>query len=349
MRKLFKVILDCDDVLFMCNQKAIDLLNKEKGLDFKLADITKWGHLGNALDKRLEYFEDPDFVENLPLYPGAQEFVHELAKKAEVVIATNVPPKCAGARVNAIIKNFPDIKPSNILIGGRKDLLSADMMLDDAPQNLEAANVEYPVLFRQPWNYGKTGLLSVSAYSEFLTLADMVKSHTVSDSDNGFDAIVLVGPSGSGKKKFADKLMKLNPSIRRVSSYSTKSGAYYHSVTAETFDAMRESLFETSSYMGHLFGTRAEDIQSVIDEGNLPLLIMDVNGMIAMKSRFRTLSVFVKADKESCIKDVLMRGLSLEETVQRITAIDAEFRNEEFCDMTTANPKDLLLKIQQSA
>lgn len=70
--------------------------------------------------------------------------------KAEVVIATNVPPVCAGARVNAIIKHFPEIIPSNILIGARKDLLVADMMLDDTSQNLEQANVDYPVLYRQP-------------------------------------------------------------------------------------------------------------------------------------------------------------------------------------------------------
>ena len=64
-------------------------------------------------------------------------------------------------------------KISNILIGARKDLLNADMMLDDAPQNLDGANTRYPVLFRQPWNYGKTGLLSVSTYAEFLTLVSL--------------------------------------------------------------------------------------------------------------------------------------------------------------------------------
>ena len=341
MRKLFKVLLDCDDVLFMCNQTAVELLNKEHSLNFKLSDITRWGPLGNALDDRLEYFKDPEFVENLPLYPGAQEFVHELAKKAEVIIATNVPPECAGARVNAIIRNFPEIKPSNILIGGRKDLLSADMMLDDAPQNLAAANVEYPVLFRQPWNYGRTGLLSVSTYQEFLLLVDMVKNNIARDTDDDYDAIVLVGPSGAGKKKFAEDLMQMYSMIRRVSSYSTKSGAYYHSVSAEEFDAMRDEMFETSSYMGQLFGTKEKDIQTVINAGNIPLLIMDINGMIAMKSRFRTLSVFVKADKEFCIRDVLNRGLSLDETVQRITAIEGEFRNEEFCDVTAATATEL--------
>lgn len=99
-------------------------------------------------------------------------------------------------------------KISNILIGARKDLLNADMMLDDAPQNLDGANTRYPVLFRQPWNYGKTGLLSVSTYAEFLTLVDLIRTSEFADYDANEkpEVIALVGSSGSGKKKLADEL-----------------------------------------------------------------------------------------------------------------------------------------------
>lgn len=130
----FKIILDCDDVLFGCNEQAIQKLNKEKGTSYKMSDITSWGTHNTGIDERLKYFADPKFVKNQPVYPGAQEFVHKLSKKAEVVIATNVPAQCASVRINVIVKNFPEIKISNILIGARKDLLNADMMLDDAPQ-----------------------------------------------------------------------------------------------------------------------------------------------------------------------------------------------------------------------
>ena len=106
MRKNFKVILDCDDVLFGCNEQAIQKLNKEKGTSYKMSDITSWGTHNTGLDERLKYFADPKFFKNQPVYPGAQEFVHKLSKKAEVVIATNVPAQCAGVRINAIVKNF---------------------------------------------------------------------------------------------------------------------------------------------------------------------------------------------------------------------------------------------------
>lgn len=338
MRKLFKVILDCDDVLFMCNQSAVERLNIEYDTNYSINDIKRWGVLGNMLDERLAYFKNPSFMGSLPLYPGAKEFVSELSKKAEVVIATNVQPECAGARVNAIIRNFPEIKPSNILIGARKDLLKADMMLDDAPQNLEAAIVEYPVLYRQPWNYGKTGLFSVSSYTEFLTLVDMVKTDIgITD----FDAIVLVGPSGSGKNRYAQRLIEKNSQIQRISSYTTKEGgSHYHHISKEEFEDMRSEFFETSSYMGHLYGTRESDIQTVIDQKKIPLLVMDINGMIAMKAKYRTMAVYVSADRETCIREILRRKLPFEETVERISALDLEMRNEQFCDLTVTASGD---------
>lgn len=337
MRKLFKVILDCDDVLFDSSQKAVDDLNRVYGTSFKINDIKQWGLLGSILDERLKYFSNPEFIENLPLYPGAQDFVHELSKKAEVVIATNVPPVCAGARVNTIIRHFPEITPSNILIGARKDLLVADMMLDDTSQNLEQANVDYPVLYRQPWNYGKTGLFSVSSYTEFLTLVDMVKSDKGMDLDSVYDAIVLVGPSGSGKNRYADRLIEEYPKIERVASYTTKGSSladHYHHIDEEAFEEMRNDFFETSSYMGHLYGTREEDIQKIIGMGKIPLLVMDINGMVAMKAKYRTLAIYVTAGRESCIREILKRQLPFEETVQRISALDLEMRNEQFCDIT---------------
>ena len=240
-------------------------------------------------------------------------------------------------------------KISNILIGARKDLLNADMMLDDAPQNLDGANTRYPVLFRQPWNYGKTGLLSVSTYAEFLTLVDLIRTSEFADYDANEkpEVIALVGSSGSGKKRLADELC-LYSQIDRVFCYTTKPSPSYYNVTPAEFEAMKNRFFETSSYMGYRYGTKLKDIHDVLYACQIPLLIMDINGMLAVKSRFKKLAVFVKASKEDCIRDILKRGkenCDTEEMVRRIASIDTELLNEEFCDITvTCNDADIVLE-----
>ena len=170
-----KVILDYDDVLNECNEEAIRKLNKEYGYSYCLEDITNWGILENELDKRIPYFVQPKFVRNIPIREGARKLVCELLKRhCEIFIATSVPSQCAGVRIADIIRNFPEIDPGNILIGSRKDILVADILLDDCYFNIEHSNVRYPVLFRKPWNAQYTGVPAVSDYKEFLKLVDML-------------------------------------------------------------------------------------------------------------------------------------------------------------------------------
>ena len=65
MRKGFTVILDADDTLYQCNNKAIELLNAERGTSYTIYDIKKWGMTGGLIDERLKYFNDPDFISSL--------------------------------------------------------------------------------------------------------------------------------------------------------------------------------------------------------------------------------------------------------------------------------------------
>lgn len=339
MKKTFRVVIDCDDVLFDCNGYAVTRLNKEEGCSFKKEDITAWGELDSVLDKRLQYFHDPAFVREMPVFPGAKEFIAELGKRAEIFVATSVAAECAGERVSAIIQNFPEIKPGNILIGGRKDMLKADMMLDDCPEHIQNAEVTYPVLFRQPWNLYVSGVISVTTYLEFLTLVDMVQKP---EPDMDEEApLVLVGPSGAGKNRIAT-MMEDTGRYRRVTGYTTNKSPrpFYRSLSWEQFHykAERGDFVETSSYMGERYGTCREDIEDIVRKGRIPLLVMDINGAVSMKREYKARIVFVPAAKEDCIRDILNRGLTLEETVRRISSIDGELKNEALCDLSLSEP-----------
>lgn len=336
MRK-FRVILDCDDVLFKCNEIAINMLNQERNTEYTLYDITSWGLTGTEIDDRLKYYEQESFFENLPVIEGAKEFVKALSKKAEIFICTNVPLKMASVRAEAIKENFPEIKPENILIGSRKDLLKADMMLDDCIDNLIGSNVDYPVLMQRPWNYnGNSGLLSVDGYQQFLELVDTIRR--ADEEPESYQAITLIGPSGTGKGKLAQKLEETGQ-FQTVKVYTTRATKKFVGLTMADFMNRKEKGFfsETSTYMGAFYGICYEDVYRIIEDGYIPIFTVDVNGAMAVGKEFRTLNVFVKSSKEDCIRSVLEKNLSLEETTARIAAIDSELKNEELCRMTVNN------------
>ena len=353
MRKNFKVILDCDDVLYHCNSIAVNRLNKERNTNYSLYDINEWGVLGNDLDERLRYFTEPEFIGSLPLKKGAKEFVHELSKKAEIFIATNVNHACAGARFESILRNFPEISAGNIIIGGRKDLLVADMRLDDATFNLENANVEFPVLMQQPWNYvSGMGMLSVNGYDEFLKLVDIIKDSKYNLNSSRKDLVSLIGACGSGKKNVLNSLLATGR-FKRVDTYTTKSSksqdseGYIYMTSAEFLLRKEQGYFsETSSYMGDFYGVRDCDIQNIIDDGFIPVLIIDVNGAMAIRKSFNTLNVFVKAPKVKCIENILCKGLPTDEAAKKIVALDFELHNENLCDLVIVN-EDINLILEE--
>lgn len=346
MRKKMKVILDYDDTLVECNEAALRRLNAELGTSYTLYDIKVWGVMNSDIDKRLKYYSDPEFMASLPLMEGAREFVEELQKRAEVFIMTSVESVCAAVRIAHIIQNFPTINPSNIIIGGRKDLVQADMILDDGHHNLENSNVAYPVLFQKPWNFGKTGVLSVNGYGEFLQLVDIIQNSQQKDKRHA-NVISLIGPTGAGKKELADKLVETGL-FKRVKTYTTKDdSAEYNVLSFNDFTNRKDHGFftETSIYMGEFFGMRKEDIDAIIAEGKKALVIVDINGAMSIQQHFNALNVFVKSKKEDCIKAILQRNFPIDESVQRITSLDYELRNEELCDVTATDTQTILFEL----
>ena len=329
--KKLKIALDCDDVLYECNSLAINKLNSELGSAFKLSQIDRWGMQNNDLDKRLKYFSDPDFVRNQRPIKGAEQFVKELCERAEIFICTSVPLECVGARLESIRRYFPWIKRENIFIGNRKDLITVDIMLDDNPDNLLNDNVRYPVLFQQPWNYEATGYISVSNYISFLQLVDKLSFEKPSDN---YEVIILVGPTGAGKKDFCEYLCRTNPGYFRFKTCSTAKKKHHVYIEKAVFESLMMSDFfdEVSAYNGNLYGVRYTDIDKILENGKTPVLVMDINGALTLSSKYKTKTIYVNAPKSKCIENILRRNLSNKEKTTLILAIDAELKNKNLCD-----------------
>lgn len=117
------IIVDCDDVLYRCNLESVSKLNQEIGSSYSIEDITHWGMMKNPLDQRIKYFSDPDFVSNIPLYPGAKEFISSLCEYADVILASCINKECMEVREKSLKMNFPQIK--DIYLGDKKKISMA--------------------------------------------------------------------------------------------------------------------------------------------------------------------------------------------------------------------------------
>lgn len=335
--KKLKIVLDADDVLLNCNGYALHLLEEEEGIQCDMKDITGWGILGTDADRRLRFFKRSAFYKSQPALPGARNFLKGLMEKADVLIMSAVEPEYMGERVTRLIELFPFFPADHILLGRRKDVIHADVMLDDNPANLEACDCSLPVLYSCPWNYGITGVCRVQSYDEFLTLVDILNGERTY-SRLSPKIVCIVGPSGSGKQAIAEKLCE-DPSFRRVESLTTsrtsESGAKL--VSEEEFEQARKDgrFLESAYYAGERYGTLLQDLDCTLAEGKHAVCVMDISGCLSALRLYpdRCLIYFVQREKSECVLSLLRKeGLSREELADRILAFDLEQKNSVLAD-----------------
>ena len=344
-KKQLRIGVDVDDVLYNCNQHAIDLLCEERAYSpMSIYDISSWGSVGSILDARIDYFSRADFVQNQPIFPGAQEFIHKLVQRGEVIFTTAVGGSCMSSRAERLMQDFPEVPERNIMVGARKDLLSLDFLLDDGAHNILNSNAKYPVLFRRPWNEQLTGLLSVNSFDDFIQLVDRIgEYHEPRKIDlNKGGIICLIGPTGSGKTAVVENLMK-NDRFARPHTTTTRDrrpgeSETYHFVSREEFVARKErgDFLETTVYGGQYYGATKEEMETIMAGGRIALMPVDICGGISIKNTYpdRTLLVFLLRARTKVLQSILQRDCNNEEKALRIMSLDAEYRNEDICDFT---------------
>ena len=346
MRKYrLRIGLDVDDTLYECNSYALQLLRQKYGDDpaLDIDHIRGWGKLGDLSDERLGYFGDPAFVAAQPLYRGAQKFVRDLAKFADIFFITAVPPSCMSARAERLLADFPEVPAANILIGTRKDIVKLDVLLDDAAHNIADAQATYPVLLRRPWNNDLSGLLAVNTYDDFVHLARMIANAFVAktpDLSHG-GVLCLVGPSGTGKTEIAAALSARQPFLKPQTTTTRarlpeEDDSVYRFVDKQQFlqEKQRGLFVETTVYGTHFFGTSAAQFEPRVGQGGIAVLPIDICGAITLKNLYgaRAMLVFCTRDRRHIVRNIVTRSIDIEDKVNRLMSLDYEMRNIELCD-----------------
>ncbi len=339
--------LDIDDLLMECTSYAIRLANKAHNFDppMTIYEKERWGKLGTRADSIYPYFNDPEFYRTQPVYEGAKEFVRRLSQMTEVFICTAVPPQFMGIRAQRIMEEFPEIPADHIYMGARKENIHTDILFDDAMHNILTSNAKYPILMRRPWNQEATGMLAVNNYEEFLKLVEVIaESYSAiphSETPENPDIVVLVGPSGSGKSKIATRFLAENENFEKLDSYTTKDptavevNQWYHYVQLEDFRKMCESgeMLQSTMYAGHGYGSKTGDIEKILSQGKRVMATMDICGAMSLKTYFKNVTtIYIKREKKALMANILRKNSSIEDKVNRLTAIEYEEKNAALCD-----------------
>ena len=105
---------------------------------------------------------------------------------------------------------------------------------------------------------------------------------------------VISGPSGVGKDALIEKLLALDPGLRRSVSYTTRrprpgeqDGVDYSFVTREQFERLIDEgeFLEYATYDGNLYGTSARRVGDLETAGFDVILKIDVKGAEQVRQR----------------------------------------------------------------
>mgnify|MGYP003296012994 CR=1 FL=1 len=339
--------LDIDDLLMECTSYAIRLANEKYHFDppMTIYEKDQWGKLGTRADSIYPYFNDPEFYRTQPVYEGAKEFVRRLSELTEVFICTAVPPKFMGIRAERIMEEFPEIPADHIYMGARKDNIHTDILFDDALHNILNSNAKHPILMRRPWNQSATGMLAVNNYDEFLKIVEVIAESysTVArpQAKTKPEIVVLVGPSSSGKSKIATRFLEERGDFEKLVSYTTKDPTavevnhWYNYVPLEDFRNMCDSgeMVQSTMYAGHGYGSKKGDVEKIIAKGKRVMATMDICGAMSLKTYYKNVTtIYIKREKRALMANILRKNSSIEDKVNRLSAIEYEEKNAALCD-----------------
>ncbi|MCR5480106.1 MAG: hypothetical protein K6F27_09665 [Ruminococcus sp.] len=158
---------------------------------------------------------------------------------------------------------------------------------------------------------------------------------------------VLVGCSGSGKTAISKVICDKAPMIMRILTDTTRSprenetdGVDYNFVS----DFNKDEYLEYTEYSENLYGTKRDRIEKALSNGFSPLLVMDMNGVNALKAVYgdnSVVSIYIHRNRDDVIKILKSRNLSKNDYERRITMMSQEVLNKDRCDYVVNNTETL--------
>jgi guanylate kinase len=163
--------------------------------------------------------------------------------------------------------------------------------------------------------------------------------------------IVITAPSGSGKTTLVKRLLDSCPHLAFSISACTRNpraGEHhsrdYYFYDVESFKKLidEDAFVEWEMvYPGKYYGTLKSELQRIWDAGNSPLVDIDVQGALAISTKYPkdTLTIFIEAPSIEVLRQRLMaRGTETEHTLEeRINKAEHELKFASMFDRIIIN------------
>lgn len=156
MRKL-TVLVDMDDTLENLCEVWIKCLNEKHGANVLIDDIKDWdmSKAFPSLERKKIYepLYENELWERVTPLPDAVDYLKKLIDDGhKVVIVTASHQNTVALKLNNVLfKYFPFLTYHDVIITSQKQLINGDVLIDDAPHNLEGGGYK-GILVSAPHN-----------------------------------------------------------------------------------------------------------------------------------------------------------------------------------------------------
>lgn len=148
-----RIALDMDGVIADVYQQLFDLDEKDFGRRRTIEEVT--GKPEKEIFPNIRtYLFEPGFFRTLPVIAGSQEIVRELYHRYDLYIVSAAMefPLSPAEKQDWLQEHFPFIPWQKIVFCGSKQIVQADIMIDDHFKNLDHFTGNTGILFTQPHN-----------------------------------------------------------------------------------------------------------------------------------------------------------------------------------------------------
>lgn len=146
MPRKLRLAIDLDAILIDLMTDWLNWYNYHFHDDLTLDDMTSY-HIENFAKKGdpFLFFENPNNYLNCQPMAGAREALEEFRRDGhQVIIATASIVGTSNVKYSLARKVDPKIKDRDLMIGSQKEVIFADVFIDDAPKNIVAYRNEWP-------------------------------------------------------------------------------------------------------------------------------------------------------------------------------------------------------------